>query len=293
MVLFHALIAVVLQLNAQSSRSFAMEIAEWREQRMHELKAPNGWINLAGLYWIEPGENKFGSDSSNDFVCNLPGMPAFAGTFILTNGNLTWKSEAKAKVMVHNRRSVFDTLKLSGSAPYPKLFSLGSFRWNLIQREEKLGIRLRDLNHPALKTIKAIDYYNIDSSWKIPAKLITGNQDSVMITNMIGQTHAQKSPGRLVFSIGGTTYTLDALESGHDELFLIFGDLTNGGETYASGRYLYVAKPNSNGETFVDFNKAINPPCVFTPFATCPIPPRQNRMPIAVNAGEKMYKEHE
>jgi uncharacterized protein len=153
-----------------------------------------------------------------------------------------------------------------------------------------LGVRLRDLDHPAVTNFSGIDYYPLDTIWRIRARFEAKENDSLRIVNMIGQTYKQKSPGRIHFTISGIAYTLDALENTADDLFIIFADATNGLDTYGSGRYIYIPKADANGNIILDFNKAINPPCVFTAFATCPVPPRQNRLPLNIEAGEKIYQ---
>jgi uncharacterized protein (DUF1684 family) len=170
--------------------------------------------------------------------------------------------------------------------------SSGHLRWTIIQRGEKIGIRLRDLESPLVTQFKDIDRFPVDTAWRIQAALQPqGQTPTIAITNILGQTNQQPSPGKLVFSVGNKQYTLDALEEG-DELFIIFGDETSGKTTYPSGRFLAVKKPDANGLTTIDFNRAYNPPCAFTSFATCPLPPRQNILPFAVTAGEKNYGHH-
>ncbi len=168
------------------------------------------------------------------------------------------------------------------------VLSYGSLRWNIIRRGEMTGIRLRDLEHPSIKNFKPIPRYPIDEGWKIKARVIsTEFGKSINITDVMGQTTAQKSPGRLQFEILGKTYTLDLLHGDNNDYFIIFADNTNGIETYPSGRYIYPPLAGPDGTTYIDFNKAKNPPCAFTPFATCPLPPKQNILPIEIPAGEK------
>lgn len=162
-----------------------------------------------------------------------------------------------------------------------------SLRWTIIKRSERIGIRLRDLNSPAVKNFHDIATYPFRDSWRITATLHTEKVPATIpVTNVLGQTSDQKVAGRLVFKINNTEYSLDALEEG-DELFIIFGDATNKKETYPSGRFLYAKKPAAGETTILDFNKAINPPCALTPYATCPLPPKQNRLAVAITAGEK------
>jgi uncharacterized protein (DUF1684 family) len=273
---------------SQTDSSYEREMQQWKEKRMHALKSPGGWINLAGLYWLEPGKNSMGSDAENDFVCTLPDMPCHAGDFLFEEGQVFWVTAKGVKVKTQNKPVSKSVAYIPGEKQQP-VFAMGAFRWNIIKRDDKLGVRLRDLDHPALRKVQKIDYFPVDTLWRMKARFYPGTGDSLMITNMIGQTHAQKSPGKFEFTYQDKTYTLDALENSAEDLLIVFGDLTNGEDTYASGRYIYIPVPAAGSEAVLDFNKAVNPPCVFTPYATCPIPPRQNRLPFAVIAGEKIY----
>jgi uncharacterized protein (DUF1684 family) len=170
-----------------------------------------------------------------------------------------------------------------------RLLTLGSFRWNIIKRENKYGVRLRDLASPALENFKEIERFPVDTQWRIAAHLEKNTASDLLITNVLGQTTAMASAGRLVFAIHQQTYTLDAMPES-DKLFIVFGDATSGKETYAAGRFIDVDLPDKNGNTTIDFNKAYNPPCAFTHFATCPLPPKQNILPVKINAGEKDYQ---
>lgn len=269
--------------------AYKKEMNEWYQKRTHALKAPGGWLNLAGLYWLKEGKNYFGADSANELVYAIPGFPSVAGYFELKKGKVQWVSNKGFSVKVDNkpvrRASLYD-----GKAHTPPLASWQSLRWSIIKRDSLLGVRLRDLEHPAVTGFTQIDYYPLDTIWRIRAKFEARENDSLRITNMIGQTYKQKSPGRIHFNIAGNEYTLDALENTGDDLFIIFADATNGLETYGSGRYIYIPKADAHGDIILDFNQSINPPCVFTAFATCPVPPRQNRLPFNIEAGEKIYQ---
>jgi uncharacterized protein (DUF1684 family) len=166
------------------------------------------------------------------------------------------------------------------------LLALGNFRWNIIQRDDKIGIRLRDLQAPILNTFKGCERYKDDISYRLNARFEKKQENKLLITNVLGQTNAQASPGKLIFSIAGIEYQLDALVEGN-QLFILFGDATSGKGTYPAGRFMYTDLPDANGNIILDFNKAFNPPCAFTIYATCPLPPKQNILPIAIKAGEK------
>jgi len=260
----------------------------WHQKRIQDLKAPNGWVNLVGLLWLSPGKNKFGSAFSNQIIFQHKDMPDQAGTFNWENGTVNWVSQ-KAVATKMNDSLIQEAILFSANEKQAPQISLGSLRWNLIKREEKIGIRLRDVNAPALKKFNSVPYYPINAKYRVDAVLEKPVSNKLMITNVLGQTTAQETPGRLVFQINGVTYKLDALDEGGDDLFVIFGDATNEKETYPTGRFMYVPKPDATGHTVIDFNKAFNPPCAFTVHATCPLPPKQNILPIALKIGEKKF----
>ncbi len=289
-----SIVQVVLSCSVTSAQpldvdSYKMEMNEFYQKRVHFLKAPNGWLNLAGLYWLKKGRNYFGRDSSNELVYEADAVPPKAGYFLLKKGKVQWVSSKGVSVKVDNKLILRATL-YDGNSHTPPVAALSSLRWSIIKRDSLLGVRLRDLDHPALTQFTAIENYPLDTMWRIHAKFVAKENDSLRISNMMGQTYMQKSPGKIHFTIAGVDYTLDALENTGDDLFIIFADLTNGLETYGSGRYIYISKADANGDLIIDFNKSINPPCVFTPFATCPVPPRQNRLQVNVVAGEMRYR---
>ena len=262
------------------------DVAQWDAKRIASLKSANGWVNLAGLYWLSPGENKFGAAADNEIVFNDPRFPAHLGTFVLTDKEVIWKTAAGNDVFNKQQKvdqiSIFDVSK----SEIVQL-SYATFRWIIIKREDKIGVRFRDLDHPNLKTFQHIERYKPSVKWKLDATLEPSLYASVSITNVLGQTYQMPSPGKVVFEVEGKKYKLDVVDEGGDELFILFGDETNADHTYESGRFMYIPKPDTNGHTVLDFNKALNPPCAFSSFATCPLPPKQNVLPFAVTAGEK------
>ena len=249
--------------------SYQKEIEQWDSSRVRSLKGSNGWLNLAGLFWLKEGSNTYGTDKSNDLVFPAGSAIEKAGVIELKNG-IVWLD---GRIIFHPD---------SSRAP---VIAYNSFRWSIIKREDKYGIRLRDLQSPLLLHFKGIPRYPADTTFRVKAYLQKGT-GSVMITNVIGQTTAQESPGKLIFTLKGKTFALDAVKEGN-ELFIIFGDETSAVTTYGAGRFLYANLPDASGYTVLDFNKAFNPPCAFTDFATCPLPPKQNILSIEITAGEK------
>ncbi len=272
---------------AQSNeKAFRDEIKQWDEKRIESLRSANGWVNLAGLFWLTPGENKFGAAADNQIVFNDPRFPAHLGSFILNEKEVMWKTAPGNEV--YNKQQLVDQLiHFDINQNQGIQLAYQTFRWTIIKRENMVGVRFRDLDHPNLKIFHHIERYKPSLKWKINATLEQSLYASVSITNVLGQTYQMPSPGKIVFEIEGKKYKLDAVDEGGDDLFILFADDTNAEDTYESGRFLYIPKPDANGNTVVDFNKSINPPCAFSTFATCPLPPKQNVLPIAVMAGEK------
>jgi len=268
--------------------AYKIEMDQWHQKRIEYLKSPDGWLNLAGLFWLKEGISTFGSDESNDIVFPKDKIPSKAGLLLLQNGVVTMTTLPEVEVFSDEELIKSGVIFHSDSTRQPKL-SHGTLQWFIIKRDNQFGIRLRDLKSTAVEEFQGIESYEVNPEFRMEAILeIPSIQKKIDITNVLGQTTAQHSPGTLVFTMKGKEFKLDALEEG-DELFVIFGDPTNEHETYPSGRYIYADKPGPDGKTILDFNKAFNPPCAFTPYATCPLPPAQNVLPIAITAGEKKF----
>lgn len=277
--------------DAASTAAYFQEIRDWQQRRLQSLTAKDGWLSLAGLYWLTEGENPFGTDSSNAVVFPAGRAPAFMGMFILENSEVYIKVNPGIEVFFNGKPLV--AMKIFGEElAEPPLLSHGSLSWFIIRRGERFGVRLRDSENPALRQFQGIESYPIDPKWKVEARLEPYDPPkTVSIQNVIGMTTEERSPGVLAFDLNGRTFRLEALEEG-DQLFIIFSDETSGNETYGLGRYLYAPKPDSRGITVLDFTKAYNPPCAFTEYATCPIPPAQNHLQIRITAGEKYHATH-
>ena len=273
-------------ISSAQSQNYKQEIDTWHQKRVESLLSPNGWFNLEGLFWLKPGKNSFGSGAANDIVYNNLSFPKLAGSFEWENGKVNWISEAGIRVTVND--TAIDRSVIYEEGNKVSLLALSNFRWNIIKRDDKIGVRFRNLQAAAVKNFKEIKRYPVKEQWQITAHLEAAPKSSVLITNVLGQTKPEDSPGKLVFTVNGKTYQLDPILEGN-QLFILFGDATSGHETYPSGRFLYAKLPDANGNTVLDFNKAINPPCAFSTFATCPLPPKQNILPVAITAGEKDY----
>jgi len=262
---------------------YEKEIAAFRQIRIDSLQHENGYLNLSGLFWLKEGENTIGADPKNDFNFPAEHSDSFLGTVILNNGVVTFKSNQANQVFSLGQpvseMIIFQDKKVV-------VLEHKSLRWFIIKRGEKYAIRLRDLDGEYVRNFKGITYFPLDPSWRIIAKFVPTKGKQLRITDITGRTFLEDSPGVLHFTKGGKKFTLEAGGT-MDEFFIVFGDLTNKKSTYGGGRFLYANAPDKEGNVILDFNKSLNPPCEFTPFATCPLPTKENKMNVEVEAGEK------
>jgi uncharacterized protein len=268
--------------------AYRQEIERFQADRMTELKDENGWLTLVGLFWLEPGENRFGSDPSGTVLLPEGKAPAVAGTLVREGTSVTVK--VAPGVAVTTGGKPVTTLALESDAnEKPTVLELGSLRFHVILRGDKVGIRVKDTKSPALAAFKGVEDFPIQPDWRVTARYEpTRPPKKLQIANILGQVTDEVSPGSVAWERDGKTYRLDALQQRDGTLFLIFADQTNGHETYAAGRFLETAPPKG-GKVVVDFNKAYNPPCAFSPYATCPLPPPENKLAVRIEAGEKKY----
>jgi uncharacterized protein len=275
-------------LTQQQLEEHQQEVEAWHTKRVDDLKSSNGWLNLVGLYWLEPGINTFGSDANNALVFSQGKIAPQAG-YLVVKENAVSLTLNKGVIATIGSDTITSAIIFHPDSTQVPQVQMGDLRFNIIKRDTKLGVRLRDNHAEALTTFSGIDRYPVSQQYRVEAVFERSDSTrTIEITNVLGQTTPQRSPGTLVFALNGTTYRLDALEEG-EELFIIFADATSGIETYGAGRFISTNKPFGDELVILDFNKAYNPPCVFTSYATCPLPPRQNVLPIAIKAGEKNY----
>jgi uncharacterized protein len=265
-------------------------IDEWRTQRLAALTSDDGWLTLAGLFWLKDGDNSFGRAAGNALVLDNPALAEHCGTFTL-NGHAVRFTAAPASGVTHDGRPV-SALELSAdTGGHPTVLASGPLRFFVIERAGNLGVRVRDLNNPHRTGFHGLSYFPVSTAWVFEARFEPYEPARrIQIINILGMEQEYESPGAVVFVKDGRVWRLDAVleQPGDGELFIMFADATSGHETYGGGRFLYVPLPSA-GRTRLDFNKAYNPPCALNDFATCPLPPLQNHLKLRVEAGEKTY----
>ncbi|MDZ7361920.1 MAG: DUF1684 domain-containing protein [candidate division KSB1 bacterium] len=274
----------------RANAEYLSAIQSWQQKRLTSLKSPTGWLNLAGLFWLKAGENTVGADSANAIIFPKGRAPDFLGSFILQDSVVTFQARPGVTV-THHDSAVTSIVMRTDQQKNPTQLALGSLSWTIIKRGERLGVRLRDHQHPQLQQFAGIETFPVDSTWRLEAEFEANHPPKLIaIPTVLNTINEEPSPGTFVFKLNGKTHRLDATGKMTDsELFVIFADQTNGRETYGAGRFLYVPTPDARGKSIIDFNKAHNPPCAFTEFATCPLPPEQNKLPVRITAGEKIY----
>lgn len=255
--------------------AYQASILEWRQKRGAALRAPDGWTSLAGLFWLHEGANRFGADASNDI--QLPTGPKIAGTFQLQGGKVTVALDGQSRVVTPDSDK--------------DVVHVGRLNLFVIKRGDRYGIRLKDPESEYRRSFRGIEYFPIDEKYRITAKWVAAPRQ-IPILNILGQTEPSENPGYAVFHLSGKELRLYPIIEvpGDQQLFYIFRDLTTGKETYPAGRFFYSDMPR-DGHVVIDFNKAYNPPCAFTPYATCPLPPKENYLTVRIEAGEKTYHE--
>ena len=262
---------------------YEKEIATFRQTRIDSLKHENGYLNLSGLFWLKEGENTIGADPQNDFNFPAEHSDSFLGKIVLNNGVVRFKSNKENQVFSLGQ-AVTDMIIFQDKKVV--VLEHKSLRWFIIKRGDKYALRLRDVDGEYVRNFKGITYFPLDPSWRVIAKFVPTQGKQLRITDITGRTYLEDSPGVLHFTKGGKKFILEAGGT-MDEFFIVFGDLTNKKSTYGGGRFLYASAPDKDGNVILDFNKSLNPPCEFTPFATCPLPTKENKMNVEVGAGEK------
>jgi hypothetical protein len=264
------------------------EVEAFRKERFQNLKKEDGWFTLVGLFWLDEGENPFGSDPGAKVILPEGKAPKTAGVLVRKGKTVELRAAPETKI-TSGGKPVTDLALVSDAGGEPTILEIGPLSFFVIERGDRIGVRVKDKQSAALAAFHGLESYPVERAWRIDARFEPYDPPKpIQVPNILGQVIEDASPGAIVFDWQGKTYRLDAMGAPAEGLSLIFGDLTNGKETYGAGRFLETAPPK-DGKVVIDFNLAYNPPCAFTAFATCPLPPAQNKLALRVEAGEKKY----
>lgn len=271
--------------------AYEQSILEWRKARVDNLTSGNSWLSLAGLYRLKEGENTFGSGAENQL--KFPKKAANAMGAIYVEEDSVYMVVDSAVEISKDGIALTEANMQADSSGTTPIFHYQSLNWNVLKRGDQYLVRLRDTLNEAIDQFTHIDYFDTEENWKLEAQFV--QYDSIKTSvyqNVLGMALELEIEGQLVFEKDGKEYSLDVLDGGPDEFFVIFEDETTGDSTYGGGRYIYVPRPDDSNKTYIDFNKAYNPPCAFTPFATCLLPTEENKLALSIPAGEKNYDDH-
>jgi uncharacterized protein len=273
---------------AAPDAAYLQSYDKWKVELVDDLK--KNWLSLAGLFWLKPGENTFGSDAGNAVV--FPKGPAHAGVFELQGTDVTVKFSPEAHAVIDGKAATATKLQPDISEKRTTV-EMGTLRFYVVVRGQRIGIRLRDVDSEAAKNYRGPLFFPVDLSYRVMATWVPAEgKKTVDVPNVLGDTTPTPVAGTVVFKINGQEVQLTDLGGDPSKgLSFVFNDLTSKTDTYPGGRFLET-DPVANGKVVIDFNRAYNPPCAVTPYATCPLAPKENRLAVAVPAGEKYDRTH-
>ena len=267
---------------------YVAEIEAWKSQRDESLRQPDGWLTLVGLFWLEAGTNSFGSDAANDVIFPAGTLPSL-GELRLEDGVVTIRA-AEDSGIEYAGEAVTEMVLQPDVSGAPTILELGSVTFYAIERADRVGIRVKDSESEALAKFPGMEYFPLEPRWRVESRFSAFDEPrTMMVPNVIGSAFEEPVQGTVSFELEGQSIELTPVGEAGKPLFFVFGDSTNGAETYGGGRFLVAEWPGDDGVVILDFNRAYNPPCVFSPFATCPLPAESNKLDVAILAGEKSF----
>ncbi len=273
---------------SQNAEEYQRYIEHWRTYRVEKLTSADSWLSLAGLFWLTEGDHSIGSDPSSAVTLPEKHTPLHVGTVHVSKTGMAFTAASGVQVF-ENNSPVTHTAMAFDTQPSPTVLKIGSVSFMALQRGLKTGIRVRDSESPRRKEFKGLQYYPTDPAWNIQGTLTRYNPPrKATVPTAVGGNREEEIYGQVAFTVQGKKYTLEVMQDG-EQYFIAFADSTNGKETYNPGRFLSATPDKDGVSVWLDFNKAYNPPCAFTPYATCSFPPKENKLPIPVTAGEKKY----
>lgn len=275
---------------AMPDSTFLANENAWRVQRKENLTKPDGWTSLIGLHWIDLKAHYIGS--SADSGIRLAKGPPQMGLLQQDRGHLYFTPEKGVALTIDGKPITSRVELQDDSAGNPSVigFDDGKGVMTVIERSGRRALRVKHADAKTRINFAGLDYWPADPSWMVEGKYVANPPGkTIPIVDIIGSTSQVPNPGAVEFQRDGKTFRIEAMDEGDGQLFLVFADRTNGHGSYGAGRFLYTDKPDASGKVTIDFNRAYNPPCAFTPFATCPLPPPENRLDLAITSGEKQY----
>jgi uncharacterized protein len=272
---------------ALADEAYRAEVEAFRKAREASLKADDGWLTVAGLFWIKPGETRIGGDPSSDVLLPL-GSPSKVGVLTLQDGKASFRAEPGVAVTVDGKPFEQGEIRTDAEGK-PGVLAIGRFKLIVLKRGARHAIRLKDNGSELRENFAGLRWYPVAEEWKVEAKFVHHlSRSKIAFDTIVGEQDVLDSPGYVTFEREGKTYRLDAAAQADGRLWFVFRDATSGRTTPANARQLTTDAP-IGGTVVLDFNKAVNLPCAYTPHATCPIAPPQNRLSVAVTAGERNY----
>jgi len=270
-------------------KSYADSIRKWRQEYAQKLMSPEGWLAISGLFWLDQGENRMGAHPSNRIILPPHSAAEFSGIFTLRDREIALQA-AEGVSMTINDQPITSMQVVIDSYGSSEWIALNDLKLSVIQRGSRYGVRIYDKNHPQLKQFVVLRWFPIQPEYCIEASFIPFEQPKTMsIVNVLGDMLEMESPGYTEFTLHGQVCRLHAVPvEESDRLWFLFQDASSSDATYPGGRFLTTKAPDQ-GHVILDFNQAHNPPCAYTDFATCPLPPPINRMSVHVSAGESRY----
>ncbi len=279
-------LAISVACGTPSPRDYAAEIEAWRTEREARLKADDGWLTLTGLFFLNEGDNSFGSSPQNDI--ELRAGPERAGIITLRDGGVSVRA-VEGKTLLVDGRSVDAAQLWPSEGSDPPTITLGPLSLFCHESGDRLAMRLRDSESEIRREFTKLRWYPVDESFRIRGRYVPHDKPRTMkLANNLGDVLTLRTSGSVALTVKGEALRLTAIDY-DDRLWFVFNDLTSGSETYPAARFLYADMPDVDGTTTVDFNQAYNPPCAFNPYTTCPLPPPENQLQIRIEAGELDY----
>lgn len=273
-------------MTANSTGVYENEIASWRQMMDERLRAEDGWLSLVGLFWLHEGVNTIGSSEATDITLPAGEIPDYLGVIRFSEGQAALQIAATVPVLVDGTLTTATTLRDDQTAGGPSLVQIGSVSFFVIRRGDEYGVRVRDSNNPARLDFSGRKWFPLDERYRVEGRFIAHDKPrTIQIASSTGHPLPMSNPGRVEFTLDGQVLSLEAFASNEHEVWFAFKDGSSGSSTYGAGRFMY-APLGVDGTVGLDFNKSYNPPCAFTPHATCPRPPKDNVLPLEIRAGE-------